>query len=752
MRIPFTTFGGEIPRADTTRLPEGAAQSAVNCDFTGGDLRPLRNNSLAFTAPQSVAAMYVHTNGNWFTWPTDVNAVRSPVIDDAYSRFYWTDGGQMYVSRGDIGGNGASPSDTNKFKAGVPVPATAPTFQGNSSVYPDGVTGYIVNAFCTRDGVQTLIASGLDTTVVEAGRQYRITLSGTCTAAEAGVGKFRTASATTIPIGEGDIPVTYAAYSTTETVSSVSAGVFYATGLSLTYQPSWVNLQVTLANGISDVRKFYRIGTTDEYCTTQGATSIADTTSTTGVISFELFVAGAETGVPGPIPGSAASLLGKVTVPISGSVPVPGTPGWSASLTKESDTTYLVSIGPGSSVENRAYAYTYVNIWGEESGLSTPTLIECTPGIGVVLGLSYSPPAGYQAINRFRLYRTNTGTSATDYQFVAEYTATGSITIADNVSNAELGEVAPTMGYEPPPAGLTGLVMMANGVAVAFKGADLWFSEPYLPAVMKSSNTMSFPNKIVGLQPYEQSLFVTTKANPWLVSGVSPDSMSQVMLPETQAGVSKNSITQVGNNVIYLSHDGIVMARGLDTSVGQSLQLFTRKTWRGEYGDMLSQARLSTHDGMVLCTFDNGHPGFMLRVDEAGGAMTRYPFSTFATAVWPENDWLYLAHGSEVYAFGGSEDTGMAIWWSRDVTIPKPHNFGCLQIRGSGTVNVLVMVDGVPVFESAIGDLVDTLPQMHRLASGYAGTVWSVYLAVHPGGSVKSVYLATTPSELRDVP
>jgi hypothetical protein len=463
--------------------------------------------------------------------------------------------------------------------------------------------------------------------------------------------------------------------------------------------------------------------------------------------------------VPLPVPhaGTVETVVPlKKQVPAIGSVSFPTEIAggqWKVSVKKESDTQYLFTVSPSSNTENRAYVYAYVNAWGEESGPSQPLLTEVVPGIGLQLQL-IAPPAnhGYVDITKFRLYRTNTGSQSTDYQFVADYDISAAAgtwqNVNDNIANGELGEVMSTLGWAPPPAGIKGLKMMGNGIAVAFKGQELWFSEPYLPSVMKQGNTLTFPNAIVGLQPYEQNCFVTTTANPWLVNGVAPDAMTQMQLPEIQAGVNKNAITQLGNTVIYLSHDGLVLARGLDTSITQSQQLFTRRTWRERYAQNLPFARLTAHDGMVLVSFDNGAMGFILRLDEAPG-LTRYDQPAHATTIWPENDWMYVTNGTAINAFGGSPNTLPWIWHSQDFILPKPSNFGCFQASGTGEVSFTFYVDGA--FKHSATVQLTSLTQTFRLPSGFVGTRWSVEINGEINSSVTRLHIATSPLELQGV-
>lgn len=736
MLLNFPAFSGEIPRLQADALPPLNAQYAKDCEFAQGDLRGVLGNSVAFYAPFAVKGFYVHgQTGNWYSWPGDVDAVRGPIVDDQFQRFYWSDGTAVYVSRGDIGGSGASPTASNKFKAGVPAPTTAAVQIASTQAYPDGVTGYAFKAFCSAGDTSTPTEVASSVATNEAGAEYTMTVTGTC-------GTPATAGTTLTYVGEAYDP--NGNTTLRWQVFSAPNGVLYlqpdGSDVASSYQ-----FTVEYNSGSVQTLTFWRAGTSDWYASAQGFSAPTGATSgEAGTLSFEITIT-LDSGDPV-----------KLAVPLSSPVYLPADIGdgkWRVTLAKQSDTVFKFYVNTGGFKESRALVWTHVNIWGEESAPSPPLVFDAVPGIPAKFKITYAPATGYQSIDRIRFYRTATGSQETDYQYADEISslpASGSIiTWTDEIATEKLGEVLSTLGYAPPPVGLSGLVSLPNGILAAFKGNELWFSEPYLPYAWKPGNALALPNTIKGVCPSENSLFVTTAAYPHLISGVTPDAMSDAQLPEIQAGVSKNSITPTGPHVAYLTNDGIVVARGLDTTVGQSLQLFTREKWRERYGNHLASARLSSHDGAIICTFDNGAEGFILRIDEAGGAFSRYSPVVNATYVWPENDWLYMAQGSTVYAHKGSPTTMPFVWWSKDAMLPKPGNFGFCQVRGSGSVTLEFYADGVLKHTKSI-TLTDKA-QAFRLPPGFKAAKWSVKATGQAGASLKRVTLANSAAELQSV-
>lgn len=533
-------FQGEFPRTQPQDLPDSAAQSAVDCDFTQNTLMGIRDRALVtgFTVnnPKSI---FVHESAaySYYAWPRDVDAVRSPVADDAFTRFYWSDGTNFYVSRADLG-NGGEPAANNKYFVGVPQPSAA----------------------------MTLVALG-------------------------------TAS---------------------------------------TYD------------------------------------------------------------------------------------------------------------------ESRSYTYTYVNQYGEEGPPAAPFVIDMTEDQPITLSYT-APPSGYCPITTVRVYRTATGSQGTDYLYVGE-TAVDASThqFIDTTKSAYLGEALSTRGYYPPPQNLKGICALPSGSLAGFVNNTVWFSEPYLPYAWKPANTQTLQHNIIGMCSYDTGLYVTTMAYPVMISGYSPDGMSSQKIPAIQAGVSKGSIVNAGAFVAYASHDGIVTVRGLSASLDLSFKFFTRDEWRARYGSKLSKMRLNVQDGHLVAWFDDGTPGFLIRLDDVAPSFTKLTDPITCAFVHPEADSLYVGYGTSMYSFKNSLARKAYSHWSKDFILAKPESLGALQLIGTGTVTATVYADGSQVFQSTKA-LDSTGLTVLRLPSGFRARRWSVKIDGQADSYVQQYSLVTSPSELVNV-
>ncbi len=85
MIIPWKTFTGEIPRLPAHLLPENAAQDTLDCDFSHGELRPLKGmfRVSSFPLKNSGVSLFTKDGIRFYSWPYEVHAYSSPIPSDA---------------------------------------------------------------------------------------------------------------------------------------------------------------------------------------------------------------------------------------------------------------------------------------------------------------------------------------------------------------------------------------------------------------------------------------------------------------------------------------------------------------------------------------------------------------------------------------------------------------------------------------------------------------------------------------------
>ena len=693
--ISIKDFDGEYPRTLPHLLPDNAAQLAVDCDFTTNILAGIRERGTTTAINSSNAKsifVYDTLGGSWFSWPTDVDAIRGPIAADTFKRIYWSDGEFVYVGRGDIGSGGAP---TQFYKAGCPRPPSALTVtsgasNGSAKFLTDAT--YSITAICEDSSRQVRSQKVLSPVVgVNTAMQLDLTL---------GLEGFSCKTETTTTV-------------TTNSSSSQSAN---STGA-------------------------YSYGAYPASSTTSGSTQTGADTSTTAVspattLAFQVRCTDGNKIFSSVVRASAAD-----------SSVDPLWEGVSAFFTSAGTSVTLSFRRADEYLETRAYTWTLVNSYGEEGPPANPVEIECAVDARIALSIPEVTPSGFAPVSRVRVYRTSSGTAITDYLFAGDVPV-GTVNFMDDNAAGDLGEPLPTRGYNPPEAGLQGLCQLPNGVLAAFKDNEVHFSEPYLPYAWKAA-PITTDGRVVGICPGEGGLWVTTTKAPYFITGVTPDAMVQNKVTAIQAGVSKGSICNMGPAVIYASHDGLMTARGVEVSADWSFKFFTRDEWRARYGARLHLLHLNAHDGHLLGWFSDGAPGFLVRFDEADTSFTRTTDPVMAATVHPVADALYVVAGA-VYEFKGGATRKPFVWRSKDFIMPKPMNFGAVQVGGEGGVTITVYADGVARATKKLllsGDEYSVV----RLPAGFLARRWAFEVAGGANAVVREVNVAISPSEFANV-
>jgi hypothetical protein len=392
--------------------------------------------------------------------------------------------------------------------------------------------------------------------------------------------------------------------------------------------------------------------------------------------------------------------------------------------------------------ETRIYVYTYVSAYGEEGEPSPVSdAVEIDGSLPVTLTMAGAPSGAYE-ISLKRIYRSSTVGNNAQFQFVAEVpVAQGSYT--DGLKQAELGEVLPTEGWIPPPAGLKGLRLMANGAAVGFVGRTVYFSEPNLPHAWPHKYTIDFD--IVGIATYGQTVAVMTTSYPFLVQGADPAAMTPTRLELPQACVSKRSILETGDGVIYASPDGLV-ALGTSASV-MTEAMMSRDIWQ-TYSPETMQVYLC--ERRVHCFYTAGATRGCLVFDLTGqGApmtTTDIPFASAVTAGFfdAKTDTLYLVQGGSIVRF----DRGSALtatWKSKLFRLPFQSTMSVGQVRAAAyPVTLKVFADGTLRHTQTVSS-----SDHFRLPGGFRALDWE--LQVETKSEVSEVIVASSVSEVKSV-
>jgi hypothetical protein len=402
--------------------------------------------------------------------------------------------------------------------------------------------------------------------------------------------------------------------------------------------------------------------------------------------------------------------------------------------------TLAASGGVATTTETRYYVYTFVSDKGEEGAPSAVSLaLTCKTDDTVAISALAAAPAGNFGINRKRIYRTQSGSDGSaEFFFLREIASTLTTTTDDKRA---LGEVLPSVTWLTPPADLTGLTGLWNGMMAGITGNAVRFCEAYKPYAWPLAYEVMPPDaKPVALGKFGQNLLVLTTGKPVLVTGGSPDAMADQTLEIAEACVSARSVVSFGHGVAWACPDGLAYY-GAGGAKMLTNGLMTRDDWQAIKPDTLVAG---SYEGAYLgfYTVSGVTKGFLIDpLSPSGLYFTDIPGS--AVFFDELQDQLYVLDGASVKKW----DAGSALtatFRSKLFRLPKAANFACFEIvADSYPVQLSVYADGVLKHSQSV-----TATNSRRLPSGFLAEKWQVELATT--GALQGFQMAQSPKELAE--
>ena len=382
--------------------------------------------------------------------------------------------------------------------------------------------------------------------------------------------------------------------------------------------------------------------------------------------------------------------------------------------------------------QSRSYIFTYISYYGEEGvncDAEAAQVVDVHTDQAVTLGFPSNPSGAYNLLKK-RVYRTDAGGT---YRFVADV-AISAGTFTDEVAEASLGEEIPTSTFDAPaddvsadhPEGpMLGLVSMPNGILAGFSGQTVSFSEAFQPHAFPDEYKLTVKSDIVALAPLNTGLLVLTKEKPAIIQGLDPASMSMMEVDSSLSCVSKRSVVDMGDFVMYSSPDGLVMA----TESGLNLitdQTFTRDQWQ-EYAP---SSIVAFHwEGHYVAFYSNGTESKGFIFDPRGGKNSFVKLDFHATAGFNdlENDQLYLVVGGSLVRFAEGSGASNFVWRGKKFYTPRPINPAVAKVECDGyspNPTMKLYADGELKHTQTV-----TNSNTFRLPSGYKANEFEIELS-----------------------
>jgi len=532
----IANFSGMLPLRDPLLLPDINSQLSVNTWLYLGAIRGFRNAEPVYTyrygdtkqvyrIPGTDVNDFV--NSTWLEFPdTYMTVLRNPVVGDQYNRYYFFPSDQYSSSGANPTWPATSPGPiyaplTNIkaggpfYSLGVPNPATAPTVTpilitvASLTATADSPAGYTGLTFASTTG----IVNGL------------------------------------------------------QVVDETNPAVLPSNATVISYTPTAVGMNVvTIAPGVLTGDTINFLSSIIDLVTTNvappGSNSLLFTDTSGIVVGMTVF----DSTNPNAIPAGTAVINVTPTVVILNNVTA------SPGVQINDNITFTAA------TESRAYLYTWVSAYGEEGPPSPPTVANGLVDGSWTIKIPPAPNDPKRNLANVRLYRTVTDTSgnATYYQ-VAQFPINTSAvtTITDSALDSSITANNPlsTVDFTPPPAGLQGVVMMANGIAAGFTDdKTVWFSAAYLPHAWPAAYAVTVDYPIVGLTANGSSLNIMTQGSPFIASGVTPATMTIGKITANEPCIARGSIAASGEGAYYCSPNGIQLLNSSGTlNISESL-------------------------------------------------------------------------------------------------------------------------------------------------------------------------------------
>lgn len=335
--------------------------------------------------------------------------------------------------------------------------------------------------------------------------------------------------------------------------------------------------------------------------------------------------------------------------------------------------------------ETRAYIYTFVNEWGEESAPSPPIL-----GSGPadaqwnLANLSATPPDSGSRIPivKRRIYRTITGQSSALYYFVADINNMADTTYEDTQQSSDVVQrtICQTFNFDPPPDGLKGLIAHPSGALAGFVGNEVHLSVPYRVHAWPVEFIIALEHDIVGLAIYGNMLMALTTSNPYYLMGTHPSNLTPTQSQSIEPCLSKRSIAATLQGVIYASPNGLVAFNEMGATVITN-SLISKKEWQQQFSPETVKA---AQYGMQYLAFKDSSNGFEYSPAEPLGALSTFDrFVNIDNVQTDRYDGVVLAlSNGVVFEWDHPDEVPVYYTWrSKEFDLPRPLNFGACIIK-----------------------------------------------------------------------
>lgn len=434
------------------------------------------------------------------------------------------------------------------------------------------------------------------------------------------------------------------------------------------------------------------------------------------------------------VPKRTNNVLGLPAAPGPAATRTLGIPKPTAAMT----TATLVA-GTGAS-EVRVYVDTFVNDQGRESAPGTAATFTCPGGTTVTLASLSSVPGGYPDVTLRRIY---VSTDGGEFLRIREIAA-GTTSTTDDMTRGSVldaGGSSSTPAQEQPLAGMVGLIDLWNSMLGGFFGKSYMVCEPGRPWAWPVEYQEVVPDDIVGTGKWQQNWLILTTSLPVLVTGSSPLSLSNQLVPFRQACVAKRSIVSMGYGVCWASPNGLCYM-GQDGPRVVTEGLLSAEQWQALVPSTIIGAK---HDRYYLGFYNDGAAkGFLIDPQNPDGIifLTQGARGAYYD---PISDRLYLQDtGNTIKRWNHPGASALSVTFKTGVKRhPQPTNPGYGLVVADTPISVAVTLwgDGTSRFTRTV-----TSGEPFALPAGYMAQDFQAQMVTT--GPVQGLLIAEDASDL----
>ncbi|OFZ67377.1 MAG: hypothetical protein A2V79_09200 [Betaproteobacteria bacterium RBG_16_56_24] len=293
-----------------------------------------------------------------------------------------------------------------------------------------------------------------------------------------------------------------------------------------------------------------------------------------------------------------------------------------------------------------------------------------------------------------RIYWTDNGS----YWLVKENiaVATTSDTVAGDTAN---GAAMTCTNYHMPPATMTGLISLPNGMMAGFAGNELRLSEPWFPHAWPFGYRQTTDYPIVGIGSFGTTIVIGTTGTPYLVGGSSPDGMSMEQIANIWPCLAKRGMVSGDGGVMYPTTGGLAfIGAGGANLITRSF--YTQYEWMPLVPSTFIAA---LHDSQYFACYTDADHTDMLILDAGNGILSESIEAI--TAIWndPETGKLYVASGIQILEWEGDPSTRKIYdWMSKEFLTLPPINLAAAKIDADFSMTPEEIVAAQTAYDAAV--------------------------------------------------